>query len=121
MPKHSLVAIIGFANSAVAAVENALPRCLEKNVDPHLIVAEAKDLCAQVLAADRQVRSLLSQAKTKAAELAKLKRQLYNKSSQLVDLGIYACGKKEPAGQEFSRIRSKLRRRRSPQRPEKNT
>ncbi|MCX6901740.1 MAG: hypothetical protein NT105_23925 [Verrucomicrobia bacterium] len=119
MPKHSLVAIIGFANSTVAAVENALPQCLEKSVDPRIIAAEVKDLCAQVLATDGQVRNLLSQARTKAAELAKLKRQLYNKSSQLVDMGILVCGKKQPAGHEFSKLRSKLRRRRSPQRPDK--
>jgi hypothetical protein len=121
MPKHSLVAIIGFANSAVAAVENSSARCLEKNVDPRKLVAEVKDLCAQVLAADGQARSLFSQARARSAELARLKRQLYNKSSQLVDMGIYVCGKKQPAGHEFSRLRSKLRRRRSPQRPEKNT
>ncbi|MBI5684490.1 MAG: hypothetical protein HZC54_05390 [Verrucomicrobia bacterium] len=119
MPKHSLVAIIGFANSALAAVENALPRCVEKNVTPHIIAGEVKDLCAQVLATDGQARSLFSQARAKAAELATLKRQLYNKSSQLVDLGMLVCGKKQPAGREFSKLRSKLRRRRSPQRPDK--
>ena len=121
MPKHSLVAIIGFANSAVAAVENSLARCLEKSVDPRKLAAEVKDLCAQVLAADGQARNLFSQARAKTAELARLKRHLYNKSSQLVDIGMLVCGKKEPAGREFSKLRSKLRRRRSPQRADPNT
>lgn len=121
MPKHSLVAIIGFANSALAAVESARPRCLENHVDPRIIAGEVRDLCAQVIETHRQIRSLLSQVRAKSAELAKLKRQLYNKSSQLVDIGMFVCGKKEPAGREFSRLRSKLRRRRSPQRPAPNT
>ena len=118
MPKHSLIALVGFARSTAAAATTYTDQMLAEHADPRNTIAEINALSDKVVATDREVRALQTQAKAKVAELRRLKRELYNKTSSLVDLGSAVCGGRwTPQGQEFAALRKKLRRRRSPQRP----
>ena len=116
MPKHSLIALIGFAKSAAAAATTYTDQFLAESANPEDRIATVNALCDQVVATDREARALQTQAKAKVTELRRLKRELYNQTSSLVDMGVVFCGKRTPQGQEFATLRTKLRRRRSPQR-----
>ena len=93
MPKHSLIALIGFAKSAAAAATTYTDQFLAESANPEDRIATVNALCDQVVATE-----------------------LYNQTSSLVDMGVVFCGKRTPQGQEFATLRTKLRRRRSPQR-----
>ena len=114
MPKHSLLALIGFAESAVATVGSHRDKITAENPFPTKGVETVQQLLKQVVAADSDLKELHIQATRKAADLRRLKLQLYNEASNLVDLTAAFCGKQTPEGRAITAVRKKLRPRRSP-------
>ncbi|MBI5688120.1 MAG: hypothetical protein HZC54_23855 [Verrucomicrobia bacterium] len=114
MPKHSLLALIGFAESAVATVNGHRDKITAKNPFPTKGVESVQQLLKDVVTADSALKELQIQKTRKAADLRRLKRQLYDAASNLVDLGAGCCGKLTPEGRAISSVRKKLRPRRSP-------
>ena len=117
MPKHSLNALIGFAKSTTAAANDYTDQLRKEWLNPAEKIAAVNALCEQVVAADSAAKALRLQARRKAAELARLKAELYDQTGVLVNSGARICGKHTPDGQRFITLRKKLRPRRSPQSP----
>ena len=114
MPKHSLLALIGFAESVVATVSGHRDKITAENPFPAKAVESVQQLLKQVVTADSDLKQLHIQMTRKAADLRRLKRQLYDASSSLVDFGSSICGKQTPEGRAIAAVRKKLRPRRSP-------
>ena len=114
MPKHSINALLGFGRNLAASVTRNHELFLAKGADTGPRVTEIEQLAKQLLAADQDAKKYSILSRQRAADARRLKNELYNAASNLVEIGSGLAGKHTTIGQEIRKHRKVLRRRRSP-------